>query len=77
MSIPKFLKNNQFKGNNMEPKFIELTTKDNEKILLNTLHIAWIEPNKSGSTIISNFVHYSLSKKVMESYDQIKALILS
>jgi hypothetical protein len=61
----------------MEPKFIELTTKDNEKILLNVLHIAWIEPNKGGSTIVSNFVHYSFSKKVMESYEEIKALIRS
>jgi hypothetical protein len=59
----------------MEAKFIELTSRDDEKFFINILHIAWIEPNKTGSTIISNFVHYSLSKKVKESYDEVKALI--
>jgi hypothetical protein len=59
----------------MEVKFIELTDKDDEKFFINIFHIAWIEPNKSGSTIVSNFVHYSFSKKVKESYEEIKALI--
>jgi hypothetical protein len=59
----------------MKNTFIELTDTDDLKILLNVLHIAWVEPNKSGSTIKSNMVNYSLSKKVKESYDDIKLLI--
>jgi hypothetical protein len=59
----------------MEAKFIELTDTDDVKFLINILHIAWIEPNKNGSVIKSNFIHYSLSKKVKESYEQIKDLI--
>lgn len=59
----------------MECKFIELTEKDGTKILLNVLHIAWIEPNKTGSCIKSNLVNYSLSRNVKESYDEVKSLI--
>jgi len=59
----------------MFPKFIELTAPDGTKLLVNTFHIAWIEPKKEGSVIISNFVHYSLSKKVKESYEQVKMMM--
>jgi hypothetical protein len=59
----------------MDPKFIELTNRDDEKFFINTMCIAWIEPNKNGSVIISNCVNYSLLKKVKESYEEIKALI--
>ena len=59
----------------MSTKFIELTEPNGTKIFLNVFHIAWIEPEKESSSIKSNFVHYSLSKRVKESYDEIKALI--
>jgi hypothetical protein len=59
----------------MKNIFIELTDTDDKKILLNILHIAWIEPGKSGTIIKSNMMHYSLSTKVKESYDDIKSLI--
>ena len=59
----------------MKNIFIELTNKDNEKILLNVLHIAWVEPNKGGSAIISNLVNYSFPTKVKESYEEVKTLI--
>jgi hypothetical protein len=59
----------------MKNIFIELTDTDDMKILLNVLHIAWVEPNKSGSIIKSNMVNYSMSKKVKESFDDIKSLI--
>ena len=59
----------------MECKFIELTEKDGSKILLNVLHIAWIEPTKNGSSIKSNLVNYSLPRNVSESYEEIKLLI--
>jgi hypothetical protein len=55
--------------------FIELTEDNNSKILVNVLHIAWIEPYRGGTLIKSNMVHYALSKKVLETYDQVKALI--
>lgn len=61
----------------MKNIFIELTDTDDIKILINVLHIAWIEPGKSGSSIKSNLVHYSIPKKVKESYEEIKALISS
>jgi hypothetical protein len=61
----------------MEYKFIELTDTDGTKFLINTLHIAWIEPGKDCSVIKSNFIHYSLSRKVKESYGEIKDLIKS
>lgn len=59
----------------MKNIFIEVTDTDNSKIFLNVLHIAWVEPNKSGSTIKSNLVNYSLGTKVKETYDEVKALI--
>ena len=60
----------------MKNFFIELTDKDGVKILLNVLHIAWIEPSKDGGVSIkSNMEHYSFPKKVRESYDDIRALI--
>lgn len=59
----------------MKYPFIELTGQDDEKILINVIHIGWVEPNKNGSKIIFNLVNYSLPKKVKESYDEIKSLI--
>jgi len=59
----------------MECKFIELTEKDGSKILLNVLHIAWVEPTKNGSSIKSNLVNYSFPRNVLESYEEIKLLI--
>ncbi|HNV51811.1 MAG TPA: hypothetical protein PLH91_02205 [Tenuifilaceae bacterium] len=59
----------------MECKFIEVTEKNGTKILLNVLHIAWIEPTKDGASIKSNLVNYSFPRNVKESYEEIKALI--
>jgi hypothetical protein len=59
----------------MKNIFIELTDADEQKILLNVMHIAWIEPVKGGCSIKSNQVHYSFPKKVKESYDEVKAKI--
>jgi hypothetical protein len=59
----------------MKNIFIELTDADEGKILLNVMHIAWIEPAKTGSSIKSNMVNYSFNKKVKESYDEIKSKI--
>ena len=59
----------------MKNIFIELTDTDDVKILFNVRHIAWIEPGKNGTSIKSNLVHYSIPKKVKESYDEIKAMI--
>jgi hypothetical protein len=59
----------------MKNIFIELTDTDDVKIMLNVMHIAWIEPGKNGSSIKSNLVNYSLPKKVKESYDEIKLKI--
>lgn len=59
----------------MECKFIEVTEKNGTKILLNILHIAWIEPTKDGASIKSNLVNYSFPRNVKESYEEIKALI--
>jgi uncharacterized protein YlzI (FlbEa/FlbD family) len=59
----------------MNSHFIELTEKDGSKILLNALHIGWIESNKTGSTITFNLVNYSFPKKVQESYETVKSLI--
>jgi hypothetical protein len=60
---------------NMKNIFIELTNTDNEKILLNVLHIAYVEPYKGGSIIKSNLVNYTFPTKVKESYDEVKKLI--
>jgi len=59
----------------MKNLFIELTDSDGGKILLNVMHIAWIEADKNGSKLASNFVNYSFPKKVKESYEEIKARI--
>ena len=61
----------------MKNLFIELTAKDDSKILLNVMHIAWVEPDKNGSVIKSNMVNYSMSTRVKESYNDIKSLIAS
>jgi hypothetical protein len=61
----------------MKNLFIELTKEDGTKILLNVMHIAWVEPVKNGSSIKSNLEHYSFPKKVTETYDEIKAKINS
>lgn len=61
----------------MRCKFIELTDKNGEKFLINVEHIAWIEPEKGGTSLKSNLVHYSFPTKVKESYEEVKALILS
>jgi len=59
----------------MECKFIELTEKDGNKIFLNVMHIAWVEPAKEGSSIKSNLVNYSFPRNVKESYEEVKTLI--
>jgi hypothetical protein len=61
----------------MKNIFIELTAKDDSKILLNVMTIAWVEPDKSGSVIKSNMIHYSISTKVKESYEDVKSKIAS
>jgi len=61
----------------MKNLFIELTDSDGVNIMLNVMHIAWIEPAKDGTAIKSNLVHYSGSKKVKESYQEVKAKIES
>jgi hypothetical protein len=61
----------------MKNIFIELTAKDDSKIFLNVMTIAWVEPDKSGSVIKSNMVHYSISTKVKESYEDVKSKIAS
>ncbi len=61
----------------MKNIFIELTDTDDVKILFNVMHIAWIEPGKTGSSVKSNLVNYSLPKKVKESYEEIKSMILA
>jgi hypothetical protein len=59
----------------MKNIFIELTDTNDTKILLNVMHIAWIETGKSGVSIKSNMVNYSFPTKVKESYEQVKSLI--
>jgi len=61
----------------MKNIFIELTDKDDSKILVNVLQIVYIEKGKTGSIIMSDLVNHSFSKKVKESYDEIKSLIAS
>ena len=61
----------------MKLEFIELTATDDTKILVNPVHIGIVEPHKNGSILIMNLTHYSLPKKVKESYEQIKLLINS
>ena len=59
----------------MKNLFIEVTNSDNEKILLNVMHIAFIEANKGGTSIKSNLVNYSFPIKVKESYQEVKRMI--
>jgi hypothetical protein len=59
----------------MKNTFIELTTKDDSKILLNVLRITYIEPYNNGSIVVSDIVNKTISKKVKESYSEIKSLI--
>ncbi|HVN57168.1 MAG TPA: hypothetical protein VMT63_02620 [Bacteroidales bacterium] len=61
----------------MKNVYIELTDTDDVKILFNVLHIAWIEPGKNGTVLKSNLVNYSIPKKVKESYDEIKSMIMA
>jgi hypothetical protein len=61
----------------MKNIFIELTDTNNVKVLLNVMHIAWIEPDKNGTSIKSNMVNYSLPRKFKESYKEVKSLIES
>jgi hypothetical protein len=61
----------------MKNIFIELTDTNDVKVLLNVMHIAWIEPDKNGTSIKSNMVNYSLPKKFKETYEEVKALINS
>jgi len=59
----------------MGNKFIEVTEKNGSKILLNIMHIAWVESTKTGASIKSNLVNYSFPRNVVESYEEVKALI--
>jgi hypothetical protein len=59
----------------MKNLFIECTTTDDVKILLNVMHIAWVEVEKNGASIKSNLVNYSFPRKVKESYEEIRAKI--
>jgi len=59
----------------MKNIFIELTDTDDKKILVNVMHIAWIEAEKNGTSLKSNMVNYSLPKRVKESYSEVKAMI--
>jgi hypothetical protein len=59
----------------MKCEFIELTATDDSKILINVFYIGWVEANKNGSTITFNMIHYSLPKKVKESYEAVKLLL--
>jgi hypothetical protein len=59
----------------MKNIFIELTDKNDSKILLNVLRITYIETNNEGSIIVSDLVNRTISKKVKESYSEIKSLI--
>ena len=59
----------------MKLEFIELTATDDTKILVNPVHIGIVEPHKNGSILIMNLIHYSIPKKVKESYEQIKLLL--
>jgi hypothetical protein len=59
----------------MKNIFIELTDKNDSKILLNVFRITYIETNNDGSIIVSDLVNRTISKKVKESYSEIKSLI--
>lgn len=59
----------------MKGHFIELTESNDAKIMINVLHIAWIEPHKNGSSITFNIQNYSFPRKVKETYEEIKSLM--
>jgi hypothetical protein len=59
----------------MKNIFVELTNKNDSKILLNVFQIVYIEANDSGSIIVSDLVNHTISKKVKESYNEVKSLI--
>ena len=59
----------------MKGHFIEITETNDSKLLINTIHIAWIEPHKGGASITFNISNYSFPKKVKETYDEIKAMM--
>jgi hypothetical protein len=59
----------------MKNLFIELTDQDDHKILINVMHIAWVEAGKNGTTLKSNLVNYSFPTKVKESYDEVRSKI--
>jgi hypothetical protein len=59
----------------MKNLFIELTDQDDHKMLINVMHIAWIEAGKNGTTLKSNWVNYSFPVKVKETYDEVRSKI--
>jgi hypothetical protein len=59
----------------MESKFIELTEKDGTKFFINPIYILWVEPGKKGANL--RIFQNSLTKNVMESYEEVKSLIKS
>jgi hypothetical protein len=59
----------------MKNIFIELTDKNDTKIMLNVFQIVYVEPNNDGSVIVSDLCNHTVSKKVKESYAEIKSLI--
>lgn len=46
----------------MKNVLIELTAKDDSKILLNVLQIVYVDKGKNGSNIVSNLVNHTISK---------------
>ncbi|MCX6330985.1 MAG: hypothetical protein NTZ85_15900 [Bacteroidia bacterium] len=61
----------------MKNIFIELTGTDDEKFVFNVMHIAWIVPNKNGTTINSDLQYIGVPRKVKESYQEVRSLIAS
>lgn len=57
----------------MKNLLIELTDSDDQKFMLNVVHILWIEPTKTGASI--RIEELSFPKKVKETYDQVRAII--
>jgi hypothetical protein len=61
----------------MKNIFIELTGTDDEKFIFNVMHIAWIIPNRNGTTINSDLQIITMPRKVKESYQEVRSLIAS
>ena len=59
----------------MKNIFIELTDKNDSKILLNVFRISYIESTGEGSIVVADLVNRTFSKKVKESYAEVKKLI--